>query len=150
MDDVLAAGQTVTAFIKSFGGDKVPNYPIKSLNTLKSLQASIAQEIPLPPRTVTDAQMLLTMTQQARAAGVARGTDPASRTTVMMYDEIAAALNNYIASNGGIFQVVPGSTQTNLPSSGLPPYLSPAKDNTLLYVGGAAVLVYFLTRKKRR
>lgn len=124
-------------FFQAFGGgDKVPNYPIKSQNTLKAIQNDLASQIPMPPQSVEQAKQYL---QYAKQKQQEFSTKPGSvdETKTIMYGEYATALQNFIntqtGSGGGFIPgggSVPGATTKSL--------LIPA------VAGGA---VWFLTKK---
>jgi len=151
IEDAVTVAQD---FISLFGGgDAVPNYPVKKIETFNSLLASINQEIPLPPATVADAQRLL---DKATAMYIDHqdaakwGTGDANTTVLMLLNERIIALKNYIASNGGTFQLPsPGTataTQTYYPATTAP---KQSLFSSPLFWGAAIVGIYFITKKKR-
>lgn len=164
--DPATAGTVITAvvgFFKSFG-DKVPNYPIKSTNTLQKLRDEVMRNVNLPPASVADARIQLDRAKAALQREMS-GSGVANESIRMMYNEVIAALTNYINSNGS--STVPttpggGGGSTTLPTNTNPSggYIAP-KGNFLtdtsllglpnwLTLGGAAFAAYYFTRKKSR
>lgn len=146
-----------------FGKDQVPNYPIKSGNTYQKLIGIVNENVPGPPTSVAHAKELLQKAIDARAWEVANGNGrSANQTIIMMYDEVIRALQAYISKGGGVYvPSTPGSGSGS--GTGQPvqttqdPYFNQGpgltagvSTNTLLLIGGAAAVVYFLTRKKGR
>jgi len=149
--DPITAATTALQFIKLFTGDKVPNYPIGSPDTLEKIRAHIQSLVPLPPKDIADAQRLLTIVNDLMAPLVG-DTDNVRKTYYMIYGEYKTALLNYITKQSGGSQVyydpLTGETLTTPPqtagTSG-----SWIKDNMLIIaIAGAAIL--FVTMKKRR
>lgn len=152
---------TAVSFISQFGKDEVPNYPIKSINTLNSLRASIIEHVGvLPPTSVTQAKEMLqkAIARQAYEDSIGHGYGDGVGwdTLQMMYDETILALKNYIASGGTTAVQQPGSgtVQTTLPAAypttPTSNFESFIRNNPLVVAGAAAVIIYFVTRKKRR
>lgn len=150
---------TAVSFIQQFGKDEVPNYPIKSINTLNSLRASIIEHVGvLPPTSITQAKEMLqkAIARQAYEDSIGHGYGDGVGwdTLQMMYDETILALKNYIASGGATSVQQPGSVIP--PGGALPTTQAPGgfmrfvQDNPLLIAGAAAAVIYFATRKKRR
>lgn|SRR5574341_779010 len=165
--DPATATAAITTFFSTvsslFGGDKVPNYPIKLQSTLDSLKASVIEHVgTLPPTSVEDAKIKLqkAIARQAYEDSIGHGwgDGPGWDTLMMLYDEVIAGLRNYIATGGGSVPFGGGSTPTTttLPGGSLPTTQQPGgfgrfiQDNPLLVAGAAVGIVYFVTRKKRR
>lgn len=146
LDPVLiaqTAGQVVN-FIKSFTGDKVPDYPIKTTSTLEKIRAHIAQLIPMPPTSVDNAKQLLATTQKLMS-DIAGNNDAVVKTYYMIYSEIATALKNYIATGGkGVATDAAGvPVITNTMANG-----GFLQNNMPLVLIGGGLLLFLLMRKK--
>ena len=144
--DPVTAATVVDTFINLFGGDKVPNYPVKEISTLNSLKASIVEHVGvMPPTSVEQAQQMLSkaIARQAYETSIGHGTGdgPGWDTLQMLYNEIILALRNYIASGG---TGLPATYPTATASANTGMFSSP-----LLLVGLAAAVIYFITRKSR-
>lgn len=144
--------KTATDFFKAFGGDKVPNYPIKSTNTLKAIQDDLAGQIPMPPANIEQAKQYLEYALAKQTEFAAKGGN-VDDTKAIMYGEYATALQNFISSHGGSTAqgggIIPGG---GISSKGL---LIPAvaggavwfMTKKPLYALGAAVAAYFLLNR---
>jgi len=113
IDDVISVAEIGTGvwdkITTLLNGDKVPNYPVKSTTTFNSLVASVNASIPVPT-SVSDAKRILAIALDERAKAVARGTDRATLTAIMLIDERITAIQNYIASGGKTWSMpAPGS-----------------------------------------
>lgn len=134
-------------FFSQFGGDKVPNYPIKSLNTLNAIESQISALLPMPPTSLDNAKSLLVKAQQLWTEAVAkdnagpRGGDPSLTTYIMKYQEIITALQNYITAGGGSVVTPTGGY--------IPPGTVVNKPNNFLLLGLGAVVLYFVFKKRR-
>lgn len=144
---VVNVASSVFAFVKSIlGKDEVANYPIKLKSTLDSLASSVAFHVgTMPPSSVADAKIMLqkAITRKAYedSIGHGYGDGPGWDTLQMLYEEIIAALQIFIDSGGkpgGNNYVPTGNFLTDTSLFGLPNWLT---------IGGAAVGLYFLTRK---
>lgn len=81
-----------------FGGDKSPNYPIKSANTEKALRREVSENIPVPA-SVAHAKELIAKAETLKELNLKRdNSDKVIKTIRMMYDEAIAALNAFIQS----------------------------------------------------
>lgn len=144
--DPEVAVNVITSFINIVkGGDQVPNYPVKSQATLDSLKASIAKQIPLPPRDLADAQRILAIAYHERELSVARGTDRATLTAIQLTDEIIDSLKYYIQSHGGN----PNATVTEL-TAGANTEQGKIGLTPLLLVGGGAVALWLYSKRRSR
>src|SRR5438552_1780199 len=100
IDDILSTVSDVTGFFKSLInklniGDQVPNYPIKSKNTLLKITTQIQGEFPAPT-SVSQAQKDLTRAKESASVAYAKGGD-VNNTYGMIYDQVAQTLLNYIS-----------------------------------------------------
>lgn len=145
--DPITIAQTALSFIKLFTGDKVPNYPISSPDTLEKIRTQIQGLLPLPPTSLENAQMLLEKAKQLQAPLIG-DTDNVRKTYYMIYGEVITALENYIAQ----YQAGNIDPATGLPRGGMLPTGGTfwEKNKTLILLGGAGVAGYFLLKKKRR
>lgn len=145
---ILAAVQTVIKFVNVLAADKVPNYPIKTTDTLNKIVAEIGQLLPMPPTSVANAQQLLA-DAKALQAPLAGDQDNVRKTYFLIYGEIIRALETYISQRGG-------STQVNIdPATGLP-RIEPrtagdffSNNKTLLLLAGAGVVGWYFLKKGR-
>lgn len=147
--DVVAIATDIFQFASNiFGKDEVPNYPIKSGNTFEKLKGIVQSNVPGPPTSVEHAKQLLQMAQSALQAEQG-GSGSANQTIKMMYQEVIAALQQYINSGGQVYQPTPGTGGQG------PVYVPPQTagafgiNPTMLLLLGGGAAVYFLTKKKR-
>lgn len=142
--DPITAAQTALSFIKLFTGDKVPNYPISSTDTLNKIRAEIQSLLPLPPTSLDNAIELLSRAE-AYQAPLVGDTDNVRKTYYLIYGEVITALKNYIAQHSGGAQIDPA---TGLPVQGT----GSGFLNTKTLLIGAAIIGggYLLYKKTRR
>lgn len=141
---IIEAAVTVSKFVSAFAGDKVPNYPIGSTDTLQKIQAQIQQLLPLPPTSVTQAQQLLQKAHELQAP-LEGDNDNVRKTYYMIYGEIITALENYITQHGGILQIDPATGQPLTAGATTASFM----DSKILLIGGALAAGYFLLKKKK-
>jgi hypothetical protein len=159
--DILS---TVTSFFKDLIkgitiGDQVPEYPIKSKNTLQKIITDIEGRYP-PPKSVAEAKQQLVRVQQDAVDHKAGGT-PVLVTYGMLFDKLAQVLQNYIESKGYATNnpyPSPNPNRTNLCPDGTPvdsqgmcraPADDDGKKNNMLLYGGIALAAILLLRKKK-
>ncbi len=144
-------------------GDQVPEYPIKSKDTLNKIVTQIQGEFP-PPTTVAQAQKDLARAQES--ADIAYGKGGAVNDTYgMIYDKVVQTLKNYISYGGSIpgqggGSYLPGKAGQLCPdgknytdANGMcPSGPSPAKMNVGLIAGLAVVGILLMggLKPKRR
>lgn len=157
--DPTSVISTVTQFFNAFGGDKVPNYPIKSQNTLKAIQTDLANQIPMPPQNVDQARQFLQYALQKQKEFAAKG-GAVDDTKAIMYGEYATALQNFLntqSGGGGVNYGLPGGYTPGVPgTTQSTSFLIPAiaggavwfMTKKPLYALGAAVAAWFLTKPK--
>src|SRR5689334_20591332 len=96
IDDITSAISDVTGLFKSLStalqGDQVPEYPIKSKNTLQKILTDISNAYP-PPTSVAVAQQQLVRAQQQSAEAYAKGGD-VNTTYGMIFDKLIQTLKN--------------------------------------------------------
>lgn len=106
IDDITSAISDVTKLFGSIKtalkGDQVPEYPIKSKNTLEKIIADIQNAYP-PPTSVAMAQEQLARAQAQSTEAYAKGGD-VNDTYGMLFDKLIQTLKNYISFNGQIPQ----------------------------------------------
>lgn len=132
--EVTATGfENFTNFISDiFGGDDVPNYPVKESSTFNSLKASVIEWVGMvvynggvvegtPPRTIEEAKIMLAKAikrkNEETALGHGYGDGVGWDTLQMLYDETIRALQSYINQGGA---QTPFPTQTTYPQTTLP------------------------------
>lgn len=98
---IAMVAKDIYTFVKAFGGDKVPNYPIKSTDTLQKIRDHIATLIqPFPPQTLADAYRVKEIIENYMDE-IAGNNDNVVKTYYMIYGEYLAAVNNYIMAQTG-------------------------------------------------
>ena len=111
IDDIASAisdvGKLFTSIKTALAGDQVPEYPIKSKNTLQKILTDIQNAYP-PPTSVAMAQEQLARAQAQSTEAYAKGGD-VNTTYGMIFDKLVQTLKNYISFNG----VIPNSTANN-------------------------------------
>lgn len=103
IEDVIEIGGNVVSFFKDLIdklnlGDQVPDFPIKSKNTLMKITTQIQQEFPAPSN-VAQATADLARAKQAAEIAYSKGGD-VNNTYGMIYDKVAQTLLNFISYNG--------------------------------------------------
>lgn len=132
--------KTAADLFSAFGGDKVPNYPIKSQNTLKAIQNDLASQMPLPPVNIESARQYVQYALQKQKEFAAKG-GAVDDTKAIMYGEYAEAFQNYINQVTG----APTGGGGLIPSSGILPGGTDKKNLLMPLIAGGAV--WFLTKK---
>jgi hypothetical protein len=144
VDDVVSVAKDIWDFASNiFGGDQVPNYPVKKKSTFDGLVAIVKQKVPGPPTSIEHAKQLLEMAEKARQEEQQYGNGgDANKTIIMLYGEVIDSLKAYIqqkqaeAAAGSGLTVVPGLTQ-----GGISPLM-------LLALGGG--VLYFANKGRKR
>lgn len=104
-----------------FGGDKVPNYPVKETSTFDSLKKSLREDwvgtvapggnFEIVPSSIAEAQSMLAKAKKRKqeeiALGHGYGDGPGWDTLQMLYDETIKALELFIQAAGNIQAGVP-------------------------------------------
>jgi hypothetical protein len=168
IDDAVALATDIFKGLTTlFGGDQVPNYPVKKASTLASLAASVKEWVGgvMPPTSVEMAKEMLARAVARQAyedsIGHGYGDGVGWDTLQMLYDEVITALKQYIASAGQAYNPTAG---TGLPTSPQPtPTLTTPVYGSSFFtdkglfglpnwvtMGGAAFALYYFTKKKRR
>lgn len=134
---VSSVTDLLTNLISSINiGDQVPDYPIKSQTTLQGILADMKRLFPTEPTSIADAQSQLTRAKQYAAEAYAKGGD-VNVTYGMIYDEVAATLQNYINTHNGTTSAYGSHTAS---SSTTPT----GNNNTLLLLGAAGLGAFVL------
>lgn len=110
IDDIASVLSDVKSLFSSIGdaikGDQVPEYPIKSKNTLQGILNDIANAYP-PPTSVAMAKEQLVSAQRQSEEAYAKG-GAVNTTYGMIFDKLIQTLKNYISYEGQI----PGKDQS--------------------------------------
>lgn len=147
-----------TGLFSNLSKDEVPDYPIKSKATLEGIMKSVQANFPNPSTAAEATKLLQNAVAYAKEARDKGGA--VNETYAMIYDQVAETLRQYLGSSGtqypypspappggsggcpaGYYMDEKGTCRSAAPQT--------KKDNTLLYLGGAAVL-FLLMNKKRR
>lgn len=146
IDDIASAISDVKSLFQSIGdaikGDQVPEYPIKSKNTLQGILNDIANAYPSPTSVAMAKEQLARAQAQSEEAYAKGGA--VNTTYGMIFDKLVQTLKNYISYEGQI----PGAAT----APGANPSPSPAKAG----MSGIAMAAIFgigialLSKPKRR
>jgi hypothetical protein len=133
IDDAISVFKDVTGFLKDLGdkfviGDQVPQYPIKSKNTLAGILADIARAYPNPTSVAMAKEQLARAQFQSEEAYAKGGS--VNTTYGMIFDELIQVLKNYISYDGQL----PGATNT--PGVTPNPNPSPTTTSNKMLMGG--------------
>lgn len=144
-DVVKQVSNLFTDLMNSFViGDQVPNYPIKSKNTLQKIIADIQRVYPAPNNVAEAQEQLDRAIIQSKEAYAKGGS--VNTTYGMIFDELITALKNYISAKGGVTSTSSGGGTTTTPTTQTAG-MTTSKMLPILLIGAAA---FFLLRKKRR